>query len=156
MKPHDNLLSWALLIPNGIVTAQLPPLANLHLIFFLSGVSFPVIDETIFAKCKNKATTLLKLDSLQIFPSSGSERIHIVAWKPFEKSQCLVPFRNWNQDYRNKKNIITITNMKKNWDYLAEQFFFYLRSCLYMASEFAIFWLKGFRVNLMTGFYTIN
>lgn len=113
MKPHDNLLSWALLIPNGIVTAQLPPLANLHLIFFLSGVSFPVIDETIFAKCKNKATTLLKLDSLQIFPSSGSERIHIVAWKPFEKSQCLVPFRNWNQDYRNKKISLPLQIWKK-------------------------------------------
>ena len=112
MKLHDNLLSWALLISNGIVTALFSPLANLHLIFFLSGVSFPVIDETIFAKCKKKATTLLKLDSPQIFPSSGSERIHIVAWKPFEKSQCLVPFRNWNQDFRNK-NIITITNMKK-------------------------------------------
>ena len=155
MKPHGNLLSWALLISNGIVTALFSPLANLHLIFFLSGVSFPVIDETIFAKCKKKATTLLKLDSPQIFPSSGSERIHIVAWKPFEKSQCLVPFRNWNEDYRNKKYRYHY-KYEKTWDYLTQQFFFYLRSCLYMASEFAIFWLKGFRVNLMMGFYTIN
>lgn len=146
------------LILNGIVTALFCPLANSHLIFVLSEVSFPVTDETIFVKHKNKATMLFKLNLLQILSSSGLERIHIVAWKPFKKSQCLITFRNWSQDYRKKKYYYPY-RYKKDRDAIWQNKFSLTLGHVYtwlLKLPFFFFWFKGFKVILKMVFYTIN
>lgn len=66
----------------------------------------------VLAKCKNKATTLFKLDLLQIFSSSGLGRIHRVAQKPFKKITVFSYSQKLKSGVQEQKKIIILPNIK--------------------------------------------